>query len=732
MEEGEVKKSANFFMKFFYWFKEALDENAKLSGYYGTVILGLAGLFGHPLYYILWKYIDPQPYENLTLRIIGAISCLILLTIKFWRGYFRKLIPIYWFLAASYNMPFVFTAQLICNRFSVTWCMAETAMVFFIIMMVPKYVLLPFSLFFSVLFAVLYSMGNSPELVNFNLHFMIFTMIPVFSFCVIVGFSFSYSNVKGILATEKSEILKSLAGSIAHEMRNPLNSIINAVDYIRISLPNRPVTDLISGPNIEYKIDKANLIEIYNAIDQSGVIIKRGNKIIDSILANMRGEGIEMSKFTRITASQEIKNAINDYGYKNMSDKRLIDVNLNDDFEFFGDRDLFVYILFNLIKNSLYYKDKEGFKIEITTKKEASRNIIKVKDYGPGISTEKIGQIFQSFFSSDKEGGTGLGLSFCKRTMASFRGDIKCSSEFGKWTEFELSFPLYKSAEIKEIQSKILKQKKILIIDDNDICSMTIKHILSDSVKLVDIAINGERGLEKISKERYDLIFMDVEMPVLNGYETTKIIRSGNYKNIDKSIVINYDKVPIIATTSLSEGISKERAMFFGMNDFIHKPVNREVISKTIDKWFFTEKLGDNPKSLANLSKYALGKTMLLVDDEETNLKFSSRFLENFGFKVHTAKNGQEAIELLEKETCDMVLMDAKMPVIDGFEATRIIRDGTRFKNFKNFKKIPIIALTGDTDKETFKRANDCGMNTLIGKPILPAALVNIVKNYLI
>jgi CheY-like chemotaxis protein len=529
---------------------------------------------------------------------------------------------------------------------------------------------------------------------------------------------------------EKAKSLKSLAGTIAHEMRNPLNSIINALDYIRISLPNRPNPD--STANIEYKIDKDNLTEIYNTIDQSGTIITRGNKIIDSILANMRGEGIEINKFTRISAVKEIKNAINDFGYKNIEDKKLIETNLSQDFEFFGDRDLFIYIIFNLIKNSLYYKDKEGFKIKIRTEQGFSQNTVIIKDYGPGIPEEKLPTLFKSFMTSGKEGGTGLGLSFCKRTMTSFEGNIECNSKLGEWTEFKLTFPLYSSSEIREIQHKVLKQKRILIVDDDEISYLTIKQFISDSVQVVDLAIDGKEALEMIAANQYDLILMDIEMPIMNGYEATKIIRTGNSTNITKSIVVNYNKVPIIAITSLDANISKERALFFGMNDFIHKPFTRDIINNIIDKWFFEEKLEENPRSLNNLSRYALGKTILITDDEETNLKFTGRFLENFGFKVQRAANGEQAINILDQENCDLILMDTQMPIMNGFEAAKSIRKGEVFKNFKNFKRIPILALTGDNSEEALVKALEHGMNDLISKPISPSALVDVVKNYLI
>ncbi len=226
--------------------------------------------------------------------------------------------------------------------------------------------------------------------------------------------------------------------------------------------------------------------------------------------------------------------------------------------------------------------------------------------------------------------------------MNSFKGDIICESEFGKSTEFILVFPFYDSKVINKIKAKVLKQKKILIVDDESLSRLLIKIVITELVAIVDEAKNGREALEKIANNQYDLIFMDIEMPEMNGYEAAKNIRGPHSEFISQGIMVNYQRVPIIAITSLAEKIAKQRALFFGMNDFVVKPANKKTLLDLLDKWFFA----GNDLAVSNLASSTKGKIILIVDDESVNLKYSARILENFDFKVKTATNGKEAIEI--------------------------------------------------------------------------------------
>ncbi len=207
------------------------------------------------------------------------------------------------------------------------------------------------------------------------------------------------------------ENLKPLAGSIAHETRNPLSAIKGCCDII-----------------------KSNLDEAVEYLDLISVSSSRGLSMIDMILQNIRDEEIDKSKFLNLSIASVVESAIKEFAFESEDQKELVNVNLENDFIFKGDETLMIFVLFNLLKNSLYYKAKINIWLD------GDKKCLYFKDNGVGIPANKLESIFDSFFTSNKKGGTGLGLPFCKRVMKSFDGDISCKSVEGEGVEFCLNF----------------------------------------------------------------------------------------------------------------------------------------------------------------------------------------------------------------------------------------------------------------------------------------------------
>jgi len=213
---------------------------------------------------------------------------------------------------------------------------------------------------------------------------------------------------------DKIEQVKSLAGSIAHETRNPLAGIKGCCELMKDNLNQ--------------------LIEYVDLIADSST---QGLAMIDMILANIRDGEVDKSNFTDLSISDVVKKALKQFSYQNQQDRDLVSYNLNEDFIFRGDENMMIFVIYNLLKNALHYKAK----IEIRTEMKSDGNYLYFKDYGPGIESDKLELIFESFFTSGKKDGTGLGLPFCKRIMMAFDGEIICKSEVDKGTEFEMNFP---------------------------------------------------------------------------------------------------------------------------------------------------------------------------------------------------------------------------------------------------------------------------------------------------
>ncbi|NTV21339.1 MAG: response regulator [Chlorobium limicola] len=667
-------------------------------------IIGLFATVGYPLFYIVWKYLFPQHYENLTLRLIEAVISLPWLFYRYLPKKAKTIFPVYFFISVPVLLPFFFHFMMLKNEWSIAWAMSSMACLFMLILIVYDWIFICIITLsgFVLAYAAVYTLDGHVSYTEFHIEY-----IPTYLFALIGGIVANHR--KQIAHQTKISLLQSLSGSIAHEMRNPLSSITNAMSSLQAILPNKPVGKETTGT---VDISQSGLISIHDVIEESSATIKRGNKIIDSILASLQGGSVDINNFKRLSAKKIIHTAINSYGYNNLAERKLLIDKTAVTFDFLGDKDLFIYVLFNLIKNALHYKNRPDFKIELTAETGNGFNIITVKDYGPGVPASKRERIFDRFYTYGKSGGNGLGLSFCRRVIESFGGEITCNSEEDCWTEFLITFPAYDSKAVKDIKKEILKNKRILIVDDQFSNRVLLAKYISEWNCSSDQAENGEQALEMLSSNRYDLIFMDFEMPSLNGDCAVQQLRSTH--TFDPSLALHYLQAPIIGITALPYHEALSRAGKCGMNDVLSKPVLRPDILQIFERYFFSEKSTITSDQEELLS----GSRILLVDDNETSRNFMRLILEHYGCSVGQAENGQIAIEMLEHEDYDLVLMDMEMPVLNGIQAAEAIRNGKYFSRFRNGNRIPIIALTGNTDEKSILRVKDAGMNHHLGKPI--------------
>lgn len=222
--------------------------------------------------------------------------------------------------------------------------------------------------------------------------------------------------IKENLNTNLDQIqkIRSLAGSIAHETRNPLSAIKGCCEVV-----------------------KDNLTQAIEFIDLISISSNRGLMIIDMILTNIREGEINKDNFTYLSIKNVVKQAVKEYAFESDKQRDLVHIDLKSNFKFKGDETLMIFVLFNLLKNSLYYKAK----VDIWLNRTPHYNYLHFQDYGVGIPADKIPYIFDNFFTNRKKGGTGLGLSFCKRVMLSFGGDIKAESKEDEGVLFHLKFP---------------------------------------------------------------------------------------------------------------------------------------------------------------------------------------------------------------------------------------------------------------------------------------------------
>jgi CheY-like chemotaxis protein len=302
-------------------------------------------------------------------------------------------------------------------------------------------------------------------------------------------------------------------------------------------------------------------------------------------------------------------------------------------------------------------------------------------------------------------------------TSAGKRGDAKKYKEHGFSAYFckpvrqsdlyDCLVQIVNKFEEKNLESDLItrhsisEQKRgkflILLVEDNIINQKVEAGMLSKLGFRTDIASDGYKAIKALENIRYDLVFMDCQMPEMDGYEATRIIRDKQSNVIDHN-------VPIIAMTANVMKGDREKCLEAGMNDYITKPVSPEILSSSLKKWLINKKA----LSIGNLY-------VLIVDDNPINRKVVASVCNRLNWQSDSANDGKQAIQLLRVKKYDLVLMDCQMPEMDGYEATRIIRN--KESSVKNHN-VPIIAVTANVSDENRDKCLSAGMDDFIPKPI--------------
>jgi PAS domain S-box-containing protein len=402
-----------------------------------------------------------------------------------------------------------------------------------------------------------------------------------------------------IKAENAAKSKQQFLSNMSHEIRTPMNAIIGFTNVVL-------KTDL-SEKQREY------LAAIKTSCDALTVLI---NDIID--LAKVETEKIVFEK-------KPFKLATSISAMSNLFEPKIQEKNLNLIIEYdnnipdvlIGDPVRLHQIILNLVGNAVKFT-LEG-KIIISVRKlfEDHENIeieFSITDTGIGIEKEKVDTIFENFHQAHSDvskiyGGTGLGLAIVKQLIGSQGGHIQMESEFGKGTIFRFVLSFQKAneetvfeEEIIELESSEVKNIKILVVEDVKLNQLLIKTLLDDFGFEYDIVANGKLAIQKLEINKYDIILMDMLMPIMNGYEATEYIR-----NTMKS------QIPIIALTADVSTFDLQKSKILGMNDYVSKPINEKILYNKI--------VGIIKKQLQNMEHEALNK-LQNNDLKYTDLKY--------------------------------------------------------------------------------------------------------------
>ncbi|TOB51094.1 ATP-binding response regulator [Vibrio parahaemolyticus] len=666
-------------------------------------LVGWMGFIGFPLYYFVWDFMFPQSYENLPLRLFCSALFFGIIFRNRLSSSWRKFVHVYYQITITTCLPFFFFYMLLMNDWSNVWVMSFMSAIFLHILLVHVTRVMFAQTFAGIGLATFFAWIAK----GFHLDItMDWTHVPIFLFIYVFGNMFYFRNQ--VEHEAKVSLAKSFGAGIAHEMRNPLSGLCTSIDVIQSVLPNKKAI----GEKDQYVMSGEDVTLLREVSEDAMNIIHSGNETIDLLLTSIDENRVSRSSFKRYSAQSVVEKAIESFSYKRSTDRFAISFDARSEFDFLGSDTLLKYVMYNLFKNAFHHRSSDEFHIHVSMQSNDTANQIVVTDNGSGIAPDVIRHIFQDFYTTGKSGSYGLGLPFCKKVMRSFGGNIKCISQPGEWSQFTLTFPPITSDTVTEIKDELTKMKSILLVSNQDIIVQKMADIgrfMGFDVTVLDVKSVFKK---KEYEFEFDLIFVDVESLDVLENQLDRI-----------ESLLSFTEARVVY---LFEHKPAQRAKKAG-----HDPIWVETqawllnTKATIERLLYDSTYISSTLPSAPLDK-SIKRTIMVVDDNESLRKFTAMLLEKQGFEVVQKEDGQQALDTLEKDNIDLILMDIEMPIMDGVEASRRIRNSE-----KPYASVPIIAHTGDSSPVTLDKIGSSGMSDFIVKPADKNRLFDKIANWI-
>ena len=506
--------------------------------------------------------------------------------------------------------------------------------------------------------------------------------------------------------------------NISHELRTPLNGVVGMVE-------------LLMGTNLDQRQRKWAQIARYSA----SVLLRLINDVLD--FSKLEAGRVELLR-SPFDVSRLVEDLAEAFSYEaSRKDVELIcRVDGPLPCRVMGDEDRLRQVLTNLLGNAIKFTHRGEVTIACTVVPVAggaTQLDFRVRDTGIGIPAERIEHIFRGFSQADasttrKYGGTGLGLAISRRLVEMLGGRIELTSQVGKGTEFRFSLRL-DNAPVEDaapVLPERLQSLRTLVVEGHPAVRDYLQDQLAGWGVAVEPAGDGGSALEMLQKAHvqgrpFEMVFVDMALPDGWGLELARQLASGQL-----------GAPTVIAITSTQAPLDSSRQQELGLVGQVVKPVRRSML---LDLLLALSGQGGQQAQAPPVDQTdpRQGAAILLAEDNEINQAVATAILTRGGYRCEVVGTGRAAVEAVVRGSFDLVLMDCHMPELDGYEATRAIRqwEEQNVLSGQRVRRVPIVALTADTMPAEKQRCLDAGMDAFVSKPVIPMELLAAIQRLL-